>query len=116
MPADDLLRAGHLRHALGADEADRLDHGEPRGREPVDELGPRLRRQDVPLVLQAVARPDLADRDQATRSGVTRTITLRSPGRWLWNLGLPVYFSDILSMCRSAASPSSSWAVPVTVT
>jgi hypothetical protein len=32
------------------------------------------------LILEAVPRADLADRDQETRSGVTRTITLRSPG------------------------------------
>src|SRR5262249_57175242 len=111
----DLVRVGHLRNGVVADEAHHFDPTEPGSGKPVDQLGPRLRRQDVLLVLQAVARPDFADRDQATRSGVIRTITLRSPGRWLWNRGLPVYFSDSMSMWRAAASPSSSSTVPLTV-
>ena len=37
-PGDDLLRTGHLGHALRVDEADRLDRGQARGGEPVHEL------------------------------------------------------------------------------
>src|SRR5215216_181296 len=113
---DDLLCARHLRHALGADEARRLDARQADGGEPVDELRPGCRGQNLLLVLEAVARPYLADRDQDTRSGVIRTSTRRSPGLWLWNFRLPVYFSESLSMCRLASSLSSSSAVPVTVT
>ena len=36
---DHLLRSGHLRHVLRADEAGRLDARQAGGREPVDELG-----------------------------------------------------------------------------
>ena len=114
--ADDVLRGGHLRDRVVAHEAHYFDPLQARGREAVDELSAGLGRQDVVLVLEPVARPDLADRDQATRSGVTRTITRRSPGLWLWNLGFPVYFFDSLSMWRFASSPSSSSTVPVTVT
>src|SRR5262245_51952675 len=96
--SDDLLGAGHLRHRVVADEADRLDSTKPGRSQSVDQLGPGPGRHDVLLVLEPVARPDVADRDQCTRSGVTRTITRRSPGRWLWNFGLPVYFSESLSM------------------
>ena len=60
---DHLLRARHLRHAVGADEADGLDAPQPRRREPVDELRPCLRRQHVRLVLEAVPRPDVAEED-----------------------------------------------------
>ena len=115
-PGDDVLRAGHLRHRVVADEADRLDPREAGRRQAVDQLRAGLRREDVLLVLKPVARADVADRDQRTRSGVIRTITRRSPGRWLWNLGLPVYFSDSLSMWRFASSLSSSSTVPLTVT
>ena len=115
-PGHDVLGAGHLRHGVVADEAHGLDPRKARRREAVDELRAGLGRQDVVLVLEPVAGPDLADRDQETRSGVIRTITRRSPGLWLWNLGFPVYFSDSLSMWRFASSPSSSSTVPVTVT
>ena len=60
---DDLLGARHLRHAVGADEAHRLDAAQPGRREPVDELRPRLGRQHLGLVLEAVARSDVADDD-----------------------------------------------------
>src|SRR5438445_91344 len=36
------------------------------GREPVDELRARLRRQRLRVVLEPVARPDIADRDDHT--------------------------------------------------
>ena len=62
---DDLLGAGHLRHALGADEADRLDARHAGGGEPVDELGPHGGRERARLVLQPVPRPDVADRDRS---------------------------------------------------
>src|SRR5439155_26148722 len=62
-PGDDLLRPGHLRHTLRVDEADGFDPRDTGGREAVDELrtdrGLEMRR----LVLQPVARADVADRD-----------------------------------------------------
>jgi len=60
-PADDLLRARHLRHAVVAHEADRLDAWQSRGGEPVDELRARRRLQRLGLVLEAVARADVDD-------------------------------------------------------
>ena len=60
---DDLLRAGHGRNAVVADEAHRLDPRQARSAEPVDELGAHGRRERVGLVLEAVARADLAERD-----------------------------------------------------
>ena len=112
----DVLGAGHLRHRVVADEADRLDPREASRCQAVDQFGASLGRENVLLVLEPVARADVADRDQRTRSGVIRTITRRSPGLWLWNFGLPVYFSDSLSMWRFASSLSSSSTVPLTVT
>ena len=55
-----LLRAGHLRHAVVAHEAHRLDPRQPGRREPVHELGAHGRRQRLRLVLEAVPRPDVA--------------------------------------------------------
>ena len=60
---DDLLRAGHLRHALVADEAGRLDPREAGRREPANELGANLRRERLGLVLEPVAGADVAERD-----------------------------------------------------
>src|SRR5581483_607997 len=60
---DDLLRPGHLRDALVAHEADGLDPAQPGRREPVDELGARLRREHLRLVLEPVARHDVAYED-----------------------------------------------------
>ena len=68
-PRDDLLGAGHLRHALGARTkltASMLP--EPRSREAVDELRAHLRRERLRLVLEAVARADVADRDGGCHS------------------------------------------------
>ena len=59
---DDLLRAGHLRHPVVAHERDRFDAREPRGSESRHELGTLRGRERLGLVLQAVARPDVADR------------------------------------------------------
>src|SRR5918996_1091856 len=58
---DDLLGAGHLRHPLGVHEADRLDAAEASLREPVHELCAHRRLQGLRLVLEAVARPYVAD-------------------------------------------------------
>ena len=57
----DLLRARHLGHALGIDEADRLDPRQARRRQPPDELRPRLGRERLRLVLEPVAGPDVAE-------------------------------------------------------
>ena len=59
---DHLLGAGHLRHAVVAHEADGLDPRQPHRGEPVDELGPRLWRQHLRLVLEAVPWPDVAEK------------------------------------------------------
>ena len=66
-----LLRAGHLRHELGVHEARRLDAAQPGGGEPAAQLGARRRREHRRVVLQAVARAHVAERDhrvQATRA------------------------------------------------
>jgi len=66
VPADALdhvLRAGHLRHALGADEADGLDSRHAGRCKPVDQLRPRLGREHLRLVLETVARSDVANDD-----------------------------------------------------
>src|SRR6266511_1142891 len=60
---DDLLGSCHLRHTIVADEGRRLDARKTRGREPVDELGADAGRDNVGLVLQPVARADVAERD-----------------------------------------------------
>jgi hypothetical protein len=60
-PGHNLLGAGHLRHALGIDEARGLDPLQARVCEPADELCARLGRDDLLLVLEPVARTDLPD-------------------------------------------------------
>src|SRR6266545_3633247 len=60
---DDLLGSCHLRHTIVADEGRRVDARKTRGREPVDELGADAGRDNVGLVLQPVARADVAERD-----------------------------------------------------
>ena len=62
---DDLLRTGHLRDALVADEADRLDPRQPRGGEPPHQVGAHVRRKRLRLVLKPVAR---ARRRRASRA------------------------------------------------
>ena len=69
----DLLGPRHLRHALGVHEADGLDARDARGGQAVAELRPDLRGQRAGLVLQAVARPDVADLD----AGHTMSASLR---------------------------------------
>src|SRR4051812_1224872 len=59
---DDLLRPAHLRNAFGAHEADRLDAAKTGGGEPVHQVRPGLGVKRVGLVLEPVARPDVADR------------------------------------------------------
>ena len=60
-PGHDLLRARHLRHALVAHEAHRLDARQPGGREPAHELGTDRRGERLRLVLEPVPRPDVAE-------------------------------------------------------
>ena len=62
---DDLLGAGHLRHAGGTDEADGLDTRQPGPAEPVDQLGAHRRLEHERIVLKPVAGGDVADRDAA---------------------------------------------------
>ena len=82
---DDLLRPGHRRHRVVADEADRLDPAQPGRGEAVHELRAHRRREHDRLVLEPVARADVAEQDVGqrwvTRSGVIRTITRCSPSR-----------------------------------
>jgi hypothetical protein len=59
----DLLRARHLGHARGADETGRLDARDTGPGQPVDELRADGRLEDHGIVLQAVPRRDVADRD-----------------------------------------------------
>ena len=65
---DDLLRPGHLRYALVADEAHRLDPREAGGAEPVHELRAHGGRERLRLVLEPVPRPDVADRYPTRRA------------------------------------------------
>ena len=59
---DDLFGACHLRHAIVAHERDGLDARHARRREARDELGAHRGRERLGLVLEPVARPDIADR------------------------------------------------------
>ena len=70
--SDDLLRARHLRHALVADEADRLDPRQPARRQPPHEVGPDARRERLRLVLEPVAGPDVAEGDTHRGEGTVR--------------------------------------------
>ena len=60
---DDLLRTGHLRHALVADEAGRLDPRQPGRREAPNELRANLGSERLRLVLKPVSGADIAERD-----------------------------------------------------
>src|SRR6266542_6185165 len=91
-PRRDLFRACHLRHTIVADEGRRLDTRETRGREPVDELGADAGRDNVGLVLQPVARADVAERDAHSASFAdsrARGSSPRSPAaaRPVWRTG-----------------------------
>ena len=61
---DHLLGVGHLRHARRVDEAHGLDARHAGGGEPVDELGAGRRAENLGVVLEAVARSDVADGDR----------------------------------------------------
>ena len=70
-PGEHLLGAGHLGHEPGVHEARRLDPAQPGGGEPAAQLGARGRLEHRGIVLQAVARAHVAERDhgvQATRA------------------------------------------------
>jgi len=60
-PRHDLLRPRHARHAVVADEADRLDSRQPGRGEPVAQLGAGCGRERFRLVLEPVAGPDVTD-------------------------------------------------------
>ncbi len=78
---DHLLRARHLRHAVVAHERDGLDPRYARGGEARDELGADGRRERVGLVLQPVARPDVADGDRGHAGAGAGTYSMRLVGR-----------------------------------
>src|SRR5262249_14435379 len=62
---DDLLGPRHLGHAYRVDEADDLDARQPCGGEPRHELGPHSRLEHHGVVLEPVARCDIAHGDTA---------------------------------------------------
>ena len=62
-PGHQLLGVGELRHPLRVHEAGRLDDRQPGGDQPAYELRLDVGGHDRLLVLQAVARADLVDRD-----------------------------------------------------
>ena len=62
---DDLFGARHLRHAGRIHEADNLDARQPGGGEPPDELCAHRRLEHGGVVLEAVARSDVAHRHAA---------------------------------------------------
>ena len=77
---DDLLGARHLRHASSRTKLTASTRGSPAAASRLDELGPHRRRERLRLVLEPVARADVADQrrvrwTRVTRSGVIRTIT-----------------------------------------
>ena len=70
-PREHLLGAGHLGHEPGVHEARRLDAAQPGGGEPAAQLGARGRLEHRGVVLQAVARAHVAERDHR-RAGYPR--------------------------------------------
>src|SRR6478672_3476806 len=87
---------GELGHPPGVHEAGRLDDREPGRQEPFDELGLDLGRDQGLLVLQAVARPDLVDRDPV---GQQRAVGNHGGGP-----------HDASSSTRKSLAPSATWA------
>jgi hypothetical protein len=57
----DVLGVGHLRHAPRVDEARRFDPAQTCTCEPPDQLDLHLRREELWIVLETIARPDLHD-------------------------------------------------------
>jgi hypothetical protein len=81
---DDVLRACHLRNEVVAHERDGLHARNPRAGQAADELRAHRGGEDVRLVLEPVARADVADDHDSilyavTRSGFNRAITRCSP-------------------------------------
>ena len=79
--AHQLGGVGQLGHPLGVHEAGGLDDGQAGGEQAPDELGLRLDRDDALLVLQAVARADLVDRDRGLGQRLNSLVSLLSPRR-----------------------------------
>jgi hypothetical protein len=59
----DLLRPGHLRNASRVDEARELYGRQTRRSKPADQLDTHVDIEDLGLVLEPVARPDVVDGD-----------------------------------------------------
>ena len=117
-PLDDVLGAGHLRHAVRPHEADGLHAPETRFGEPVDEVGTDGGLQNLALVLEPVARADVAENQRpvvSTRSGRITTVMRSSSGLRHGYSSWPRYFFASLSIWSSAPSVVSS-AVPLTET
>ena len=73
---DDLFRPRHLRHPRGIDEAHGLDARQSGLGEAVDELGAHVRLEDLGIVLEAVARGDVADDDAALGHNTASLLSL----------------------------------------
>ena len=100
----DVLRVGQLGHPLRVHEAGRLDDRQPRGGEPVDELDLGGGRDQALLVLQAVARADLVDRDRLGEVGVRHDHRLPDHACASSTLG-----STTLGSTTNRVKPSATW-------
>ena len=76
----DLLGAGHLRHAVAADEAHRLDARAARPPEPVDELGPRTAGGSASGSFWRPSRGPTSHTDMPTASSVVATDAAAATG------------------------------------
>jgi hypothetical protein len=95
--AKHVFRIRHLRHALGMNEACRLDPPEPRRREPTDELDLGVGREKLTIVLKPVPWADLHDLD-ACRSRVCHRNLLAAYAASRWPL--PITPRDARSSIR----------------
>src|SRR5262245_43277544 len=82
---------GHLRDPLRRDERGRLDRGQARGAEALDQLELHLGRDFLLLVLQAVARPHLDDANArgqrhaaSSSSNCAPSLTCSPAAKWIF--------------------------------
>ena len=81
-PGQHLLAAGHLRHAVAAHHAGGLHDRDAGGEQPAAELGAHARGERDRLVLEPVARRDVADPDGAHTIPSSRSCSS-------WSAGIP---------------------------
>ena len=74
--SDDLLGPSHLRHPRRIDEADCLDARQPGVSQALDKLGANLGFEDLGIVLEPVARGDVADDDAALGHNTASLLSL----------------------------------------